>query len=371
MENQEKSLRTATEPSKETIYIDTDITEQILLRLPVRSLQRFQLVCKDWRNMIQEPRFKKAHLELNNKTNEPLQLLVLKHVVGHQVVREEMMVLDEDLQPHKIWMPHDSSSLWHFRGSCNGLLCTELKGEITVFNPITHEVVSLPKPTNITGYELAKLEMMHTEFVFHLATGEYKVLLFYWNNSMDSCIVSMYVLGANSPWRQVSEICEFPCNVGVNVDDTLYWPSLRILPLNEGQHEPSIISFDLSKEQITMVSSPMPGASLLGLTKWNDKICEVRFGKEHQSINLWMLDNSTEHLCTLRHEIQLGEVDGNVQLLTPYSIKINRVFIATFDKIFYHEVSGKHDNINEIKVKHPCETKYCFAYVESLLPVPK
>jgi F-box associated domain len=143
------------------------------------------------------------------------------------------------------------------------------------------------------------------------------------------------------------------------------------LPLNEGQHEPSIISFDLSKEQIAMVSSPMPDANLLGLTKWNGKLCEVRFGKEHQSINMWMLDNSTEHFCTLRHEIQLGEVNDDIQLLVPYSIKTNRVFIATFGKIFYHEVSGKHDNIDEIKVKHNCEIKNCFAYVESSLPVPK
>jgi hypothetical protein len=91
-----------------------------------------------------------------------------------------------------------------------------------VFNPITREVVSLPKPTNITGYGLAEHKVMHTEFVFHLATGEYKVILFCWNNSMDSCTVNIYVLGANSPWRQVSEICKFPCSVGVNVDDAVY-----------------------------------------------------------------------------------------------------------------------------------------------------
>jgi hypothetical protein len=48
--------------------------------------------------MIQEPRFKKAHLELNNRTNEPLQLLVLKDVVSYYVVREEIMILDEDLK---------------------------------------------------------------------------------------------------------------------------------------------------------------------------------------------------------------------------------------------------------------------------------
>lgn len=316
---------------------------------------------------MQKPWFKKTHLELNNRTNEPLQLLVLKDVVDHRVVHEETVVVDKDLQPYKIWMPQDLGSDGHFRGSCNGLFCTEVRGEITVFNPVTREVVSLPKPTNIKGYGSAGLEETYTEFVFHFATGEYKVILFYWNASMEMCTVNMFILGANSSWRQVGEISEFPCNVGVNVDDTVYW---SYFPLDEG-YDPFIVSFDLNKEEFATVSSPMQDAILVGLTKWHGRLCEASFRKERQSINIWTLDNSTEHLWTLRHEIQLREIDGDVQLLAPYSIKTNRVFIATSEKIFYHEISGKRNNIKEIKVKYTCEIKNCFAYVESLLPVPK
>uniref|UniRef100_J3MBN8 F-box domain-containing protein n=1 Tax=Oryza brachyantha TaxID=4533 RepID=J3MBN8_ORYBR len=37
--------------------IPDDVAEQILLRLPVKSILRFRSVCRSWRAMVADPRF--------------------------------------------------------------------------------------------------------------------------------------------------------------------------------------------------------------------------------------------------------------------------------------------------------------------------
>ncbi|KAF3321413.1 F-box/LRR-repeat/kelch-repeat protein [Carex littledalei] len=244
MANQETPPQIAEQPSEQTEQLNNDATKMILMHAPAISLLRYQLVCKNWAAMIQEPQFKKDHFKRNDATNEPLRLLKEVEEVSSGVFCEKPMVVDVNLQHCKIWMPRDLGSDGQFVGSCNGLLCIEVKGEITVFNPITREVVYLTKATYIKGYVV-----VHTDFLFHSATGEYKVMLFYWNPTTTSCVVNLYTLCPNSSWRQVGEISCFPYNGGVNVEDTIYWPYMSDYD--------AIISFDLSKEKIEEQFSDM------------------------------------------------------------------------------------------------------------------
>ncbi|XP_078178912.1 putative F-box protein At5g52610 [Carex rostrata] len=361
MANQEAPLQTDEQPSEQTEQLNNDLTKKILICVPAISLLRFQLVCKNWAAMIQEPQFKKDHFEPNNTTNEPLRLLVVKEGFSSGVFCENSMVVDVDnLQRRKIWIPRDLGSDGDLAGSCNGLLCTEVKGEITVFNPITRDKVSLPKPIYIRGYE----KIMHTDLLFHYATGEYKVMFFYQNASMPVYAVNMYTLGANSSWRQVNKIRSFPSNSGVNVDDTIYWPSFS-------EDFDAIISFDISKEEIEVQPLFMPDESmLLGLAKWDNKLYVVSLPLEHQIIKLWTVNNLKESVFTLRYEILLQGTNGDVEFPAPYSIEMNKLFLATSDTIFYHDLSGKPDNVIKVMYSSSCEIKNCFAYVESLLPVP-
>ncbi|XP_078163536.1 putative F-box/LRR-repeat/kelch-repeat protein At1g11620 [Carex rostrata] len=352
---------------EEPLYLHNDVIEQILIHVPASSLLRFQLVCKNWRDMIQEPRFKKEHFELNNTTNEPLRLLVLKSwVINSGVICDKTFVAEVDSQNREIWIPRDLGNDGHFGGSCNGLLCTEVKGEITVFNPITREVVYLPKPTFIQGSDGLnyEYETMYTDFLFHSATGEYKVILFYQNCIMQLCAVHIYTLGANSSWRQIGNIGIFPSASGVNVEDTVYWPSFS--PGYNG-----MIFFNLTEENINFIYFPINNRMLLGLTKWHGKLWYVCFQMDHRRLEFWIHGNSVEVPIAPSYEIQLQY--GGDWLLAPYSIKMNRVFFVNSENsLICRDISGER---GDFSVKYTCfgsicEIKNCFAYVESLLPVP-
>ncbi|KAF3329566.1 F-box protein [Carex littledalei] len=303
-------------------------------------------------------------LYLNNDVIE--QILIHSWVINSGVICEKTFVAEVDSQSREIWIPRDLGNDGHFGGSCNGLLCTEVKGEITVFNPITREVVYLPKPTFIQGSGLNyEYERMYTDFLFHNATGEYKVILFYQNCIMQLCAVHIYTLGANTSWRQVGNIGIFPSNGGVNVEDTVYWPSCS--PGYNG-----MIFFNLSEENINFIYFPINNRMLLGLTKWHDgKLCDVCFQMEHRRIEFRIHSNSVEGPIAPSYEIQLQYDDD--WLLAPYSIKMNRVFFVNSENsLVCRDISGEH---GDFSVKYTCfgsicEIKNCFAYVESLLPVP-
>ncbi|XP_061371685.1 F-box protein At1g15015-like isoform X2 [Gastrolobium bilobum] len=42
-----------------------DVIQEILLRLPVKSLVRFKCVCKSWLSLISDSQFAKSHYELS------------------------------------------------------------------------------------------------------------------------------------------------------------------------------------------------------------------------------------------------------------------------------------------------------------------
>ncbi|KAF3321415.1 F-box protein [Carex littledalei] len=329
--------------AEQTEQLSNDVIEEILICVPATSLLRScQLVCKSWAAKIQEPQFKNEHFRRNNTTNEPLRLLVVKEDQVNSVVFCENPegVVDPE-QRREIWMPRDLGRDGKFGGSCNGLLCTEVRGEITVFNPITRERVSLPRPTDLfTGFGSGINERMYTDLVFHSATGEYKVVLWYYNPlTMDSFTINVYTLGPNSSWRKViNSVVSQPYNAGVNVEDTIYWPYLT-------EDYDTIISFDLSKEKydnhLTVVKdglllsfdekkywrsaisqSGWEHGKLLGITKWKGRLCAITFQRhpeQHSNLKLWTLEliNLGERVWHMEQEIQLSGlmINGEVAKL--------------------------------------------------------
>uniref|UniRef100_A0A0E0DXR1 F-box domain-containing protein n=1 Tax=Oryza meridionalis TaxID=40149 RepID=A0A0E0DXR1_9ORYZ len=71
--------------------IPEDIVEEILLRLPVKSILRFRSVCKSWRAMVADPRF--VRLQLDHSTtaarHRPPSMLILADCYpGHGVAAD-------------------------------------------------------------------------------------------------------------------------------------------------------------------------------------------------------------------------------------------------------------------------------------------
>ncbi|KAL2896421.1 hypothetical protein RDABS01_038205 [Bienertia sinuspersici] len=154
--------------SPQTLTITDDlITEEILPRLPVKSLTRFKLVCKKWNSTISSDEFAKLHLKFSSSSSNTYNnryLIIFPHenkVYGKQnddcycltpfrevnnvkdLVRLEGGIGDVD---------------WHYIvDSCNGLVCLyqrddnedERKCFFTIWNPATGEDWDVPSPQEV------------------------------------------------------------------------------------------------------------------------------------------------------------------------------------------------------------------------------
>ncbi|XP_030445750.1 F-box/kelch-repeat protein At3g23880-like [Syzygium oleosum] len=124
-----------------------DITVDILLRLPVKSLARFWCVCKSWKSLLASAYFVKAHLDRSSKFRT---VGLLKYddnnstrIGGYRSHRRELSHLDPSFgHPDR----YDAV------GSCNGVLCLTIYykdnpdlSDIFIWNPSIHECMVVPQ----------------------------------------------------------------------------------------------------------------------------------------------------------------------------------------------------------------------------------
>lgn len=359
--------------------LPAELVEHIMVRLPAMSLIRFQTVSTTWFNKIQEIEFKNEHAMLQHDTNNPLQLLEVKMGALCDVGKISADV-DAGLTP--LWMPAGGLGTdGHLGGSCNGLVCIEVRGQITVFNPVTQEVRYVPRPFFLNQNEPER--RIQTEFFFHSATGKYNISIV-----LEASVISpnfnwvhMFTLGGNSTtrnWRCVCSSRLFPVSHGVNVEDTIYWL------VNSEANDTDIISLDLNstEETISYWKSPVQDSRLIGLTKWNDgKLCGLSIHTGNDTLNFWTLDSKSPDagmIYTVRYRCHLDNVGRGLRLLTPCSVQINnRVYFvdqAVNTDLIRYDISTntRHNAINFRFMwgSNRWEIVSCFSYEETLIPVP-
>lgn len=210
-------------------YIPKDCLSNILVRLPLDSLQRSRFVCKTWFDMINNPVFIDTHLNrsetvliflrservihpfsmtslsqekpntysveqniLHNKSNSifresPVDFL-LKFYIQFLEIKEGKSKIGE----------FNISCLGGIRATCNGLILLEnklKKGGVMVMNPVTRELILLP---------LGTLYPAHKEsygFAFSLLTRLFKVVHLF-KDEMGYVGCEILNLGENM-WREV------------------------------------------------------------------------------------------------------------------------------------------------------------------------
>ncbi|XP_054776176.1 putative F-box protein At4g09190 isoform X2 [Prosopis cineraria] len=128
-----------------------DIIIEILKRLPVKSLIRFQSVCKLWKNLIQTPAFITNHLHHSAHNNPSLILINSWYPPNcpHVFLLDSKM---EIVEVHKTPLSNSSRGDVKLVGSCNGLLCLELDYHddasfrfILLWNPASREIFTLSR----------------------------------------------------------------------------------------------------------------------------------------------------------------------------------------------------------------------------------
>ncbi|XP_076918941.1 F-box protein CPR1-like [Bidens hawaiensis] len=163
-------------------YLPKDCVSNILIRLPIESLQRSRFVCKPWYSIIKSPTFirdnlhraekvmiflapvkplirrRYDHLEFVENPNtfsveskvfelksvhmllQPLIESPFKYVIKYMVFEDGKIAIGD----------YNATCLGKIRASCDGLIVVDNKlekGELVIMNPVTREVNLLPLGT--------------------------------------------------------------------------------------------------------------------------------------------------------------------------------------------------------------------------------
>uniref|UniRef100_A0ACD5V227 Uncharacterized protein n=1 Tax=Avena sativa TaxID=4498 RepID=A0ACD5V227_AVESA len=234
----------------------TDALVEILLRLPPSSLRRSRLVCRLWRDAIDE-----RTTEMRSRAKA----LLWNPSSSVAYVVDDLSSSSSTGTCRELWR-RDGGNIGDYVqlvGTSNGLLClcndNEIGGAITLVNPATGEALPLPPlPCASRLILLHHRKMWHAaySFAYHPTSGRYKLVHVpcIVGRSCEFRGVRVLTLGEVA-WREVPVGHEggARCNLGagvVSIDGTTHW-------VTDGA-APRIVSFDLDDERITSVTA-LPG----------------------------------------------------------------------------------------------------------------
>ncbi|XP_056694365.1 F-box/kelch-repeat protein At3g23880-like [Spinacia oleracea] len=190
-----------------------ELTLEILLRLPVKSLLNFKLVCKSWNSLICSPDFIKSHTR--NSNNPSLTLLYDRDFM--ELYSLNPTVSQVDLTPQ--YYPYSE-----FIGSCDGLICiySPRKECIYILNPLTNETKKISTP-----YHEPDRMIRVSWFGFDPSINDYMIWLVVGIRKRNLRIHVYSTKDDN--WR------ELDTSVFIFIDDCMFW-GMNVVVMNETLH---------------------------------------------------------------------------------------------------------------------------------------
>ncbi|KAL1202828.1 F-box protein [Cardamine amara subsp. amara] len=241
-----KILRTSKSSSKkkntksQTQPIPRDITFEILLRLPAKSIVRYRAVSKLWSYITTTPSFIKNRAALS----PPCVLLIFRK-------HEKLLVFSSPLHQntysyegsYQITVPDNNGYIRRF-DSVHGLILLEGTKHLVIWNPTVKRFFPLPEPHGTEG------EYFVGGFLgYEPIEGKYKVLCIFrgWNTQV-------LTLGAQESWRVANKgaFVHWPTkDCGRCINGVIYYKAFGLALRH------AIISFDLRSEEFKVIEFPM------------------------------------------------------------------------------------------------------------------
>ncbi|KAK4259323.1 hypothetical protein QN277_005665 [Acacia crassicarpa] len=282
----------------DNLYLPPEMITDILKRLRVKCLVRFQSVCKDWRNLLKSPYFIEEHYHhsiLNNcllvcricHRTDGIWPPCLLHCEKETVEVERLPVMDS------------LGRLTQLVGSSNGLLCVKLGYEeyyplpsLLLLNPATREVRQVPKSTNDHGR--SRFCRVDSGFGYNHVVRDYKIVTIHrvrHRNEYDlACVdlVDVFSLRKGS-WKEVEfGIIRFIdlYSQPVTVNGAMFWSGWHRRDLRG-----VVVSFDLKTEVFTLIS--IPSSSPIydnNLGVYENKVMGIPYSVHE--FELWVLEEA-------------------------------------------------------------------------------
>ncbi|XP_076917577.1 F-box protein CPR1-like [Bidens hawaiensis] len=271
--------------SDSDVSFPAGVLEDILSRLPVKSLLQFRSVSKYVRALIDNPYFVNLHMQKSMETNRILYFSGDSHVPI--TLRNSSAVTLET--------PFELTAFPLVYGSCHGLICLSNGPDdlsILLWNPSTRKYKPIPEPLG------DKDIIAFDQLGYDHASNDYKVVRLSCTDSTMVFRVLVYSLKLDA-WQLVEQDFPssfFPVNCygqGVFVNGAVHWLVNQIPFLGKGN---LICAFDLATRSFYTVPQP-------------------RYPNNFSATNLGKLD---EHLCVIcTHEVY----NVDVWVMCEYGVK--------------------------------------------------
>ena len=331
-----------------SIGLPQELIAEILFRLPVNSLLRFQCVSKTWVALIKDPTFINIHLENNrSERNLLVQTRDVDWIDGGNDGRLNLnyYLVNFSDQPKKVFPPlfhlqDISSVMTRIIGCCNGLVCIggDEYNKVVIWNPTIRKYKKLPfelEPTVHARRPLSNFAFTEKVFAFGYdpVNNDYKVLWI----AEEFEVVKLYSLKANS-WRRVED--QWPYKGLKTFSNPVYLKGAFYWLVKTAARGIRLLAFNLSNEKFQEHTVPVDvePLSFRSLDVLGGSLMVSKYGLKAQPyLELWIMkESSWSRLCTLPTctflqilslstdgrkvlvEMKMGDIDG---LLYWYDIK--------------------------------------------------
>ncbi|KAM7497932.1 hypothetical protein LguiA_022346 [Lonicera macranthoides] len=237
-------------------YLPPEVLNEIITRLPVKSLLRCTSVCKSWYSLIASPKFITTHLNRNNNSNNHLLIRNFVNSFDYSVYRDNETF--DKLSTLEFPLP----GYFRIIGSCNGLIClssydVDTTETVILWNPSIRKYVTLPRPSVTLD---SNGPFHHTlGFGFHSATNDYKVVRVVYHipdhfEILTGPKVELYQLSTGC-WRNINAE-DFKYIVSVRdpqafLNGVIHWTGIK----NDGVPY-LIVSFNMENEALGSMMVP-------------------------------------------------------------------------------------------------------------------
>lgn len=276
--------------------LEQDQIEEILERLPVKSLLRFKLVSKRWKMTIESQYFKEKHM-IRRQLQEPDFLLIDDQDDDDLLDNEELVMRtlvfgdDQNLQLEEdvaLKISFDDVSK-----SCDGLICIyDFRRSILVVNPSTKWMRQVPQSRlQALVFERYDDESNLLGFGKDICTETYKLVWLYNLSEVDledATTCEVFDFNTNT-WRLVESS---PYRIVGDQSPIYLYGSLHWL-IFETNNEIKILSFDCHTEVFQVISeSPITqeDESRVIMCNLNNRLCVSE--KKWPTQDIWTLNTS-------------------------------------------------------------------------------